>query len=532
MMTFDLSKQMFYHLPQLSYNGLTVILEQPSRFDTDKLISGSAGNFFDKILAPYNRYNCDIRLAADTRDLLPNTKLLLLLGQGSLDKYFSGKTLLTYRGSPLELPNGLIAIPTITPQDTFDRKNYENPDDEESDAEKGEEKDSQKTSRKNFKFWFAADVKKAIRMLDKGPSKYPRIEYKYCPQVSVLLENISKWQEGFLCVDIETDPVQNMTVFSLLWSDKPVLELNKQYEIFVVPFKRYDNSILYSQLDYCNIFRALTLAFRRNTIIGHNLSFDLFVLLFKYHINPPLKIADTMIQHHRCHPEIEKSLAHVISYYTDLVYHKDEGVFNPRNYEQEQKLWSYNAKDVWTTWLVFCNQQEEIDRLSARASVEQGCGVIRSILAMQYEGCLCDTVKLCSIVDESDRKYTQVLRLLKLLTKQPTFNPRSVDHVSDYLYKTLKLPKLATKKKQKERKDGKDLGPTGEDILLKLYIKTQLPSIRLILEGRKIAKQGSSLRTIRLWRGNRLTCAYSLCTETFRLRSRELLSFNAPKESL
>jgi hypothetical protein len=522
---------MFYHPPKLAYNGLTIILGESSRFDTDKLISGRVGDWFDKILTPFSRLNCDIRLAAEPSPLIDGTKLLLLLGQKALDRYITGYSLLTYRGSPIELPNGLLAIPTISPQDTFDRKNYENPEDEESDAEKGEEKDSQKTKRKNFKFWFYSDIRKTIRTLESGTTKYPRVEFKYSPQPQTLISKLEEWKEGFLCVDIETDPAQNVTVFSILFSESNVLDYSKTYEVFVIPFKRYDNSVLYTALDYCHIFRALTFAFRRNTVVGHNLSFDLFVLLFKYFINPPVKIFDTMIAHHRCHPEIEKSLAHVISYYTDLVYHKDEGVFNPRNFDQEQKLWSYNGKDVWTTWLVFCAQQEEISKLGTRSSVEQGCGTIRSILAMQYEGCYADKDKMCKIVDGSDAKFEQIKRLIKLFTGR-NINPRSVDNVSDYLYKTLKLPKLATKKKAKERKDGKDLGPTGEDVLLKLLLKTNLPSIRLILEGRKIAKQASSLREVRLWRGDRLTCAYKLTTETFRLKSSELLSFNAPKECL
>lgn len=521
---------MYYHAPKLHYNGLTIILSKASRFDTDKLISGNSGAWFDRQLAPFGRYNCDIRTLENTSDFLLGTKLLLLLGQEALNYYapqLKGDDYLKHRGSPITLPSGYLAIPTIPPQESFDRKNYENPTEKEDkeDDEEGKEKDSQKTSRKTFRFWLHSDIRKAIRILDKGVEQYPNVEYKLAPSPEHFTKRLKEWNNGYLIVDIETDLFQNLTCFSILFSQEPTLDYSITYEVYTIPFKRYNNSLFYSPLEYCHIFNALDICFRRNTVVGHNLSFDLFILFYKYFIPPPPRLVCTMVSHHRCHPEVEKSLAHVISYYTDLPYHKDEGVFNPLNYTQEQNLWKYNAKDVWTTFLVFCKQQIEIERLGARTSVEQGCRTVRSIMYMQYEGAICDNKKRMEIVDESEWKYKEICRLLKFCCGFE-LNPNSPDQVSDYLYKTLQLEKLSTKKKIIATV--KDNGPTGEEALLKLYLKTHLPSIRLVLEARKIRKQGSALKKIVLWRGDRLTTSYSVCTETFRLRSRELLGFKVP----
>jgi DNA polymerase I-like protein with 3'-5' exonuclease and polymerase domains len=520
---------MSYYPPTLPYCGLTIILDKPSRFDRNKdgsinrLISGTAGDYFDKLLTPFTRYNCDLRLASNTRPLLPNTRVLLLLGQESLNKFKSNSGLLTYRGSPFIIScdnQTVIGLPTITPQDSHDRRNYENPQNEEDEdkEDKETEKDFQKTSRKNFRFWFHADSRKAIRICREGVREYPKTTIHYCSSVGKLVDLLQTNKNQYLVLDIETDAAQNLTCFSFLFSPTQTYDPTRTYEVYVVPFKRYNGTLFYSQLDYCHIFRALTLAFQANTVVGHNLAFDLFILLYKYRINSPRAIYDTMLSHHRCHPEVEKSLGHVVSYYTDLPYHKDEGIFDPKTDEQENKLWQYNAKDVITTFFVMSEQQKEIRTLKATESVAQVNAAQRSLLMMQYEGCLCDTEKLCSIVDQADNKFIQYKRILKLLT-QREFNPRSSDQVSEYFYDTLKLPEPVK-------------NPTKEDNLLKLYAKYQVPSLRVVLAARGEGKEASSLRKLILWKGNRLTCQYKLAgQEMFRPSSTALLGFKGNKKN-
>ncbi len=511
------------HKPQLTYNGLTIVLDKPSRFDSGKLISGNAGQFFENLLMPLTRFACDIRLLATITaedGFLPETKVVLLLGEESLRRFKSTSHLLTYRGSPFKLPEygDLIFLPTIPPQESFDRKNYENPEDEEGETkdDKAEEKDYQKTARKNFRFWLSADIRKAIRILKTGLRKYPEFSCNYCPNPIQIINGLISHSGKFIFLDIETDPAQNLTVFSLLLTDKPELDPNTKYEILVIPFKRYTGLLHYTTDEYCHIFRALTLAFSCNTVVGHNVPFDLFVFLFKYKINPPKDPRCTMIQHHRLHSGVEKSLGHCTSYYTDLPFHKDEGSFDPKTHEQEVKHWRYNGKDTWTCFLVFCEQVAQAKKIKgAEESFKQANGLIRSCLMMQYEGCLADTDKLCKIVDAADEKFEQYKRILRLLTGRD-FNPRSSDQCQKYFYDTLKLPEPPN-------------NPTKEENLLKLYVKNPIPSLRVVLAARGEGKEASSLRKIRLWKGNRFTCLYKITgTEFYRLSSTQLLGFKGP----
>lgn len=514
------------HPPTLPYKGLTIILDQPSRFDTKHLISGNAGSYFDSLLLPITRFNCDIILANDSRELLPNTKVILLLGQAALEKFAPGidRSLNTYRGSPYIIYNKdqkIICIPTFTPQDSFDRKNYEHPENEDEqgddETDEGGEKDNQKTRRKNFKFWFHNDVRKAIRLLQHGIKNYPTVSKIIATSADSILEYLKKCKDGYLTIDIETNPLwqQSLTCIGILWS--PTNKLNEikdeQLEVIVIPFMRYNKELFYTPENYCRIFVALTVAMRSNLVIGHNLSFDLFILLYKYHLHPPINIADTMVRHHRLHPEVEKSLGHCITYYTDEQYHKDEsGGFNPVSFEAENKLWMYNAKDVITTFFIYCEQEISLAKAGATVSAEQACKCIRSILAMQFEGLLCDTDKLCKMLDETDKRLDQFARILTILTKR-TFNPRSSQQVCKYLYDELKLPRPLYK-------------PTDKESLFKLYAKYRIPSLRVILAYRVEGKQASMFRKIKFWKGNRFTCAYSVCgTDTYRLNSRALLGF-------
>ena len=75
------------HKPTLKYNGLTVILDNPSRFDNCELISGYAGHLFQGALS-VPRQACDIRLLNTLGEgFLPDTKVILLLGQKSLTTF-------------------------------------------------------------------------------------------------------------------------------------------------------------------------------------------------------------------------------------------------------------------------------------------------------------------------------------------------------------------------------------------------------------------------------------------------------------
>lgn len=505
------------HFPILPYKGLTIILGKPSRFDNEsgRLLSARAGDFFNNILSPLNRHNCLITTVDHIPPTLPGTKINLLLGQEALDKFRPDKDLRTLRGSTFT-HNGQIYLPTFTPQDSYDRRNYENPAQQDAkddaEAEEAGSKDIVKTRRKNFKFWLYHDVRKTLRLLQFGPRVYPKVNYHIFKSAAEIEKTLYSTTHGNLVIDIETDKQFNLTCFGFCFYKYDELKGTLEIDVYVVPWKRYDKTKAYTDYQFARILVALASAMQNNRVIGHNLAFDLFILALRYKIPYPRNVFCTMIGHHRMYPEVEKSLGHVVSFYTDLPFHKDEGIFDPRNPEQEFQLWNYNGKDIATTLFVFLGMLPELIKHKALESALQGSGSLRTYLTLQYEGAKLDTTKTCEKIDAFTRRYNALEKLLSILTKRK-LNPRSHDQVGDYLFKTLKLPEPETKK-------------TSEDNLHKLYIISGAPSIRVILEMRGIGTLKSKLVGSLLWRNQRLTCAYKVTgTDMHRVSSSKLLKF-------
>ena len=122
------------HLPIIKYSGLTIVLSEASRFDKKQLLSGFVGQSFEGFLNPISRFACDIRTINNSEPFIENTKVCLLLGAKAQQNFFPGDlTLNEQRGSP-QIKNEIIFISTYSPQDAFDRQNY-NKEEAEGDAE-------------------------------------------------------------------------------------------------------------------------------------------------------------------------------------------------------------------------------------------------------------------------------------------------------------------------------------------------------------------------------------------------------------
>ncbi|NBQ71234.1 MAG: hypothetical protein EBU46_21315, partial [Nitrosomonadaceae bacterium] len=120
-----------HHPPRLPYCGLTIILSNPSRFDTRELLSGNSGSWFldtlkraaaGKIL----RFHCDIRTSNCRAPLLPNTRVVFCLGEIAQQEWFSPEhSLKEQRGSPVVKPDGIIYLSSFTPIDAHDFQPHE-----------------------------------------------------------------------------------------------------------------------------------------------------------------------------------------------------------------------------------------------------------------------------------------------------------------------------------------------------------------------------------------------------------------------
>lgn len=462
--------------PSFKYSGLTVVLDRPSRFDIQSryLISGRAGDWFDSCLLAggnpaIHRRTVEIRLATDNSPLLPGTKCLLLLGEATLPLYKNDVTLNEQRGAPF-MWKGIPCIASYAPQDANDRRDYySNDDEEETEYEKGETAEGKTThgftQRKNWRFWCRQDIKKAAQVTTRGLTTHsPNVHLWPNFDEVIALLTTRKGEDFFF--DIETDSNLQITCFGFTFT-------SIQKDIYVVPMLQTQISPpIYHYSETYKILRALSTALRNNRVVIHNASFDLFVLAWRYGIPPSSRVFDTLLSHNRCYIEVEKSLGHCLSLYTDLPYHKNEGIFEPHNLQQTNQLYEYNAKDVYALTQLKPAIEVTAQRLGATESVEQVNRMVVPYLTLTLQGIKLDTKRIEEIVTYHERYNLQILRLLRLLTGQE-FNPLSWQQVSKYLYENpaFKIPKPEN-------------DPTNEKTLLQLLLKYDVPAIHCILKFR------------------------------------------------
>lgn len=507
----------------MPYSGLTVITSHPSRFDAAGLITGGyAKTLFEQSLRPLSRYECDIRLVTDTKPLRPGTKVVLLMGQASLSRLgpaYKDKPLQEIRGYPYWI-DGVCYIPTFHHQDAVDIQAYEkrlnsayyegqDGDDEGEEDDGSNQKDKGRTSRRNYRFWFAADVRKAVRGV-RGQFAIPsQSKFVLRPDATTAIELLRGVAEQTIYFDIETNPKTNQLIcFSWCGEEGPA---------YAVPIISYSGHLFYTERETSGILRALSKAFNRNAIVIHNSLFDLPLLAWKYRIVPPpqAQIYDTMIAHHRTYTEVEKSLAHCISLYTWEPYHKDEANFFPRSYEEETKLLQYNAKDVLTLRGVKRGIEEHAKLWGAEASIAQGNSYVRPSMLMTLRGIRADVEAMNTHSAELVR-YAAFFesRVLPRLVGYP-LNPRSPKQVHAYLYKQLGLKCVSND------------APTGKKALYSLRLKHNIPALSVILRLRQVGVELGKLKS-KLWQTDRWTGAYVITgTKTFRLGSRKYMGYGS-----
>lgn len=434
------------HLPTFKYSGLTIVLDHPSRFDTKQLLTGYAGVLVNEALAPVcNRYQCDIR-TADTlaEGLLPATKALLLLGENAFKSWTEGKyndySLGEQRGCPLETEwANVTTIASYFPQDCLDFKDYESAYwkkeaeetehiSEEEDSEEGNTKRHGKTARSNWRFWLTMDVKKITLILNSSITREPLPNYIIYPKAEEVIERLENTHDENIYLDIETDLEHNINTIGIGFSD---------FSIYVLPILRFTYDLGYSPLHTVRLFRSLAIALSKNTVVIHNSMFDLLILAWKYKLPIGRRIYDTMLATSRCYPEVEKSLGHCVSLWTWQPYHKDEGIFMPNNPEQEQKLWKYNGKDVYTMMLI----KSAIDSYATTKpglvdSIAEVNGSIYAYLLNTLLGMKYDEQRVNAIAAENDALGEQYFRIIELLVGHEII-PRSSKSCCKYFHEEL-----------------------------------------------------------------------------------------------
>lgn len=517
--------------PIFTYNGLCFILSEPSRFDTQRLISAKAGEFFDDVLKQVGttRFHSQIKLLEDPSPFREGTKVVILLGARAQRAYIPQLSLNEARGYCYHQV-GPVYLSTYAPQDCMDRRDYSQGEDDdeenENDIESGKEKDHSPTRRKNWKYWFAKDISKAFYIARDG--YFPKIKSSkfltYLPLEEVLNKLDSLINET-IYFDIETNENFRITVFSFSTDAS---------NIWTVPIHRYNKQLAYGEMGTCRILRALARLFAKNRICIHNSLFDLFILCWRYKIPPPKSenIIDTMVQVHRLSPETEKSLGHCGSYLTHEEYHKNENIFNPKNAEQELQLWKYNGKDVALLALIHEGLSKEIAQRNLQSSIDRATKLIRPYLLQSLQGINVDLEFKNKYFDELERKKVQFFRIIKILIGYD-IEKLGWQRVAKYLYEFKRLPKPTPVFKNGEMKY-EEL--TASATLYKLRTRFNVPFIDVVLHYRAIGKESGFLK-FNCWtpinnqfqgvsNASRFTSADTITgTNTYRNASRMLFDF-------
>lgn len=406
----------------------------------------------------------------------PGSKVILA-GQAALTAWRGRDADLNTARAHVKLDRGVLTVATYLPIDCIDVVNHEAEDfgggeDDESPDDKNNGKDSAPTSRKNFRFWFGADVRKLLL--------HERMTTCQLPQTPLIPANeniIDSFDWSHTFIDIETHPPTNtVQCLSIAGIDTPV---------FTFPVWDHRGA---ARGNLPRLFAKLVKLFSRTIVIGHNVSFDLGFLAHAHRIPWPARIEDTMVQHHRCFPESEKSLAHVISYWTNMPYHKDmAGTFTPYNAQQYNKLLTYNAADVATTRLVWLAQREWINqRPGLAASVRAANASIEVYLRAGLTGFSYNETERLGARRRLGRRIAALTKLLHRLVGYELL-PSSPAQLADYFYVKLKYPVAARTDKGAPSTDAKTLYRlTGAN--------PQNAALRVLLELRDLEKQEAMLK--------------------------------------
>ena len=398
---------------------------------------------------------------------------ILILGPDAFKVLFPGfslektrATLLSWRGTP--------CCATFHPQNAEDLKVYgHDTEDDDSGSD-----DETLTQRSNYRFWIRSDVRKFLAPIE-SPSR--KFDHVVAPSLADFLHLTEPFLKGghTIYIDIETDPEDwSLNCIGIAFDDS---------RIYVLPIYDYANKLQYGQA--YKLFARLSILLARNTIVAHNAQFDLFMLARFFRVLFNWKIFDTMIAHHRLFPETEKSLGHVISYWTWLPYHKDQNIFRPRNASEQFQLYRYNALDVYAMRevhkkiLAFLNAHPE-----RQNAVESGNRCVYPYLCASMEGIEVDDMRRINALVKAKKTLNQWLRIAKILKGDKAFNPNSTKQCVDYFHGKLKYKVMGYTKSGEIGLDSKNM--------YKLRIAYPNPLLDLVIMYRFLVKEKSGLEFV------------------------------------
>lgn len=460
---------------------LTILYPEPNRFDKANgyiPFSSTAGEFFKhRTIDTISDLVLDIRLPGSYHlPLIPGTRVL---GLGPLAcKAITGDSNLNkYRGYRL----AYLGRPTTVTYDHLSCWEF-NAEDEDEDAS-SDDKDVGITRKSNYLFWALADFKKLFT----SPQPHAQHIHVSYPDIQSVIRLLDKAPTGgCFTLDIETRIQDNcLDAIGIGY-----IATDRVYT-YAVPIYHSDNSRAYNGSDMARFWKSLYHFLHRSdiTIVGHNLAFDLSILHYYYHLPIPARVHDTMLFMHRDNSNIDKSLSHAISYYTDAQ-ENHKGELCPNTSEKNfRQLLEYNGKDLYWTAEVY---RRQLLRSSANPHLDGAVQIAnraqKLCLIMSFTGIEVNQEALEEQKKALTLKLAQWDRVAAILTGQPEFNCNSSQQVGRYFYDILHYEILEFTDKGAPAAD--------EKTLYKLQLRQPNPMMALILSYRAAKKELGMLEFI------------------------------------
>jgi DNA polymerase len=274
-----------------------------------------------------------------------------------------------------------------------------------------------------------ADLKKAKRLSNvPGPYQETTQRYNEDPSPTELQQFVEE------CCD---DPDTNLTVD---------IETDMQGRaVDLVGLGRRPGEALVTSLDDDQSMRQMLRLFRRvRTVTTQNgWAFDIPKLR---DVGLPARSPrhDTLLYSHLLHPHLPKSLAFLISVYTDFSYHKDQA--------DVRKKW-YCCRDVDTTQIIVRHQLQELEELGLSRLATNVMRYAGVVMHMRVHGMKIDRQGMARLQMEKLAEESKHTLTMQNITGDKFFNPLSPKQVEEVWTKKLGLPMPYNRKQRKYNLD-------------------------------------------------------------------------------
>lgn len=416
------------------------------------------------------------RLANEIRSVDPH--VVVCLGNEALKAVMGFGGIMDWRGSVLTSPcNGTKVIPTIHPE-AINREWH-------------------------FRPAVVSDFEKVKKESEYRENKQTKRESITNPSLETTLEYINEAKSAeYLSFDIETESNQ-ITCIGLSCG---------LHRGICIPFWFGSSGSYWSSEEETLIWNTLKDLLEADSPkkIAHNGMYEMAYLTRTLGIQPNIHF-DTMLMFHTLYPGLPKSLAYVVSLYTDHPFYKFQ-----RHTDKADELWEYNTKDAILTYECFIHLHKELTdskQLDFYNNYVQS--LVEPLSTMTNRGVGFDSTK-CRGVREAYEKCLKEKQIEVNTLVGHDLNINSRKQMITWLYDELKLPKQTKKRKE----TGVETETADEEALKEIYEKHGTQAVGIILEMRKKQKLLSTYLNVLLDTDKRIRCSYNIAgTETGRLSS-------------